>query len=93
MKQSTIKRKVKALKSLIQHGANLTNLDNTMTVLNTSPWAKGTKDIVVNAYADYLKSIGLNIKLPEYIRVNITEIIASKASVKPLSKLVLPRMT
>ncbi|UCH31251.1 MAG: hypothetical protein JSV05_07060 [Candidatus Bathyarchaeota archaeon] len=65
LKPATIKRKVKCIKSLWKHGVKLSNPDSFVRFLNTCNWVSGTKDIVVNAYRDYLTMIGLqNVKLP-----------------------------
>jgi len=67
IKQSTIKRKVRAIKSLLKRGINLCDADSVVKFLNESEMTNGSKDITVNAYKDYLRMIGLgNIKLPEF---------------------------
>jgi integrase len=55
------------LKSLLRNGIDLADADLVVRFLNEVNWTNGTKDIVVNAYRDYLNSIGLTqIQLPEY---------------------------
>jgi integrase len=69
LKPATIKRKVKCIKSLLNHGVILGNPDTFIRFLNTTTWASGTKDIAVDSYRDYLDMIGLTqVKLPHIRR-------------------------
>ncbi len=69
LKQTTIKRKVVTIKSLIRHGVNLSDPDSFVRFLNTTSWASGTKDVAVDSYRDYLNMIGLTqVKLPHIRR-------------------------
>jgi len=64
LKPSTIERKVRALKSLLRHGVAL-NPESVISFLNTVNWSSGTKDLVLDAFKDYLRMEGLNIDLPK----------------------------
>ena len=68
LKHSTIKRKVKALRSLLKRGINLNDADEVITFLNTCDLASGTKQIILYAYEDYLKMKGIELKLPKIRR-------------------------
>jgi len=67
LKQSTIKRKVRALKSLLKQPFELADSDSVVRFLNECNWTNGSKDIAINAYRDYLKMVGLTqIQLPQF---------------------------
>jgi integrase len=69
LKPSTVKRKVKLIKSLLKHNVELSNPNNVLSFLNSCNWASGTKDILIDSYRDYLDMMGLtNIKLPHIRR-------------------------
>lgn len=62
----TIKRRVRALKSLAKH-VDLFDDDAVVGFLNTCNWSNGTKNIVVVAYQDWLRMYGLpKLRLPKY---------------------------
>jgi len=63
LKASTVERKVRALKSLLRHGVALT-AEAVVSFLNTVNWSCGTKDLVLDAFKDYLRMEGLNVDLP-----------------------------
>ncbi|MEM3640696.1 MAG: site-specific integrase [Candidatus Bathyarchaeia archaeon] len=69
LKPSTVERKVRALKSLLRHGVALTP-EAVVSFLNTVNWSSGTKDLVLDAFKDYLRMEGLNVELP---RVRVEE--------------------
>ncbi|MEM3536810.1 MAG: site-specific integrase [Candidatus Bathyarchaeia archaeon] len=64
LKASTVERKVRALKSLLRHGVAL-NPESVISFLNTVNWSSGTKDLVLDAFKDYLRMEGLNVDLPK----------------------------
>ena len=69
LKPSTIKRKVKIVKSLIKHGVEISNPDSVVAFLNTCSWENGTKAIAIDAYRDYLDMLGLTtVELPHFKR-------------------------
>ncbi|MBX5327639.1 MAG: hypothetical protein ACQXXH_08150 [Candidatus Bathyarchaeia archaeon] len=75
LKQATVKRKAKMIKSLLKHGCDLANAEDVVRFLNTCIWraraktqtvlqgpciwASGTKDIAIDSYRDYLNMLGL----------------------------------
>jgi hypothetical protein len=62
----TIKRRVKALKSLEKH-VDLFDEDAVVRFLNTCSWSNGTKNIVLQAYQDWLRMYGLpKLELAKY---------------------------
>ena len=67
LKPCTIERKVRAIKSLLKHGVALTP-ESVISFLNKVDWSSGTKDLVLDAFKDYLRMIGLKVELPK-IRV------------------------
>lgn len=67
IKQSTIARKARAIKSLLKHGIDVNDPDMVVRFLNESPWANGSKDIAIDAYRDFLKMLGFsNVHLPKF---------------------------
>ena len=64
LKPSTIERKVRALKSLLRHGVSL-NPEAVISFLNSVSWSSGTKDLVLDAFKDYLRMEGLKADLPK----------------------------
>jgi hypothetical protein len=69
LKPSTVKRKVKTIKSLMKHGVELSDPVKVMAFLNGCSWENGTKAIAIDAYRDYLDMLGLtNIELPYFRR-------------------------
>ncbi|MEM2466620.1 MAG: hypothetical protein QXZ47_04925 [Candidatus Bathyarchaeia archaeon] len=59
LKASTVERKVRALKSLLRHNVAL-NPESVISFLNSVNWSCGTKDLVLDAFKDYLRMEGLN---------------------------------
>jgi integrase len=69
LKLSTVHRKVKCLRSLIKRNIDVNNPEAVIKFINTCGLASGTKEILVDAYRDYLDMLGLaNIKLPHIRR-------------------------
>jgi len=60
LKPSTIERKVRALKSLLRHSVSL-NPESVISFLNSVSWSSGTKDLVLDAFKDYLRMEGLKL--------------------------------
>ena len=63
-----MKRKVKAIKSLLRHKVDIDDPDKVQKFLNTVAWTNGTKNIVVDSYNDYLQMKGIPLKLKQYRR-------------------------
>ena len=63
-----MKRKVKAIKSLLRHKVDIDDPDKVQRFLNTVAWTNGTKNIVVDSYNDYLQMKGIPLKLKQYRR-------------------------
>ena len=84
MKPATIKRKVKALKSLIRHGVNLSNPEEVQRFLNEVNWSHGTKNIVVDSYNDFLEMKGFPLKLKAYRREHNLPFIPSEEEINQL---------
>ncbi|MEM3733291.1 MAG: tyrosine-type recombinase/integrase [Candidatus Bathyarchaeia archaeon] len=52
------------MKSLLRHGVALTP-EAVVSFLNSVNWSCGTKDLVLDAFKDYLRMEGLNVDLPK----------------------------
>jgi integrase len=69
LKPATVKRKIRTIRSLLNHGCDLADADNVVRFLNTCEWASGTKAIAIDSYRDYLNMLGLTeVKLPHIKR-------------------------
>ena len=79
-----MKRKVKAIRSLLRHKVDIDDPDKVQRFLNTVAWTNGTKNIVVDSYNDYLQMKGIPLKLKQYRREDPLPFIPSEQELDQL---------